>query len=311
MPDDPGPFSRSQLSPSVRRIIEAGELVASKSWAVDEAHFLHALLCQVGLPRSKPDGLFFERCNGAATVSIQAGWLAKGGRFVQMPLPYGSRPRLVLIYLSTEAVRRNTRTIELGSSMRSFMATLGIDPGGREFGRLRGQMEALAACTLRLSHRTPDREVNVSTQPIERFEAWLSADDRQKAIWPAEIELSSGFYDTLREFAVPLVPVALSALKGSALALDIYAWLAHRLYRIGKPAGQPLSWANLRSQFGQEYADPRNFKKAFSDALKAVCAVYPEAKVEPRTGGILLRPSLPPVAKRSIAVSSRALPPSG
>jgi hypothetical protein len=87
------------------------------------------------------------------------------------------------------------------------------------------------------------------------------------------------------------------ALKSSALALDVYTWLAQRLHRIqGRPI--VLHWANLRDQFAQEYqgkdAD-KDFKKKFLPALRAALSVYPEAKVKQVTGGIMLMPSPPPI----------------
>jgi len=49
-----------------------------------------------------------------------------------------------------------------------------------------------------------------------------------------------------------------AAAKHSALALDIYTWLAHRLCRVTEASGVVLSWRSLREQFGQEYSDPQD-----------------------------------------------------
>src|SRR5699024_8038953 len=95
---------------------------------------------------------------------------------------------------------------------------------------------------------------------------------------------------------------ALHALKGSALALDVYCWLAHRLHRI-EGRGVTLHWKSLREQFAQEYKgkDPdKDFKKKFLPALQKVMAVYPAAKVKQVTGGLLLMGSPPPVPKKII-----------
>ena len=96
---------------------------------------------------------------------------------------------------------------------------------------------------------------------------------------------------------MPLDNRALHALKGSALALDVYTWLAIRLHRIeSRPV--ILYWMNLRDQFGQEYqgknAD-KDFKKKFLHALRAALAVYPQAKVKQVTGGLMLMASPPPI----------------
>ena len=85
---------------------------------------------------------------------------------------------------------------------------------------------------------------------------------------PGVLTLSAPFFKTMLEYAVPLDHRALSALKHSALALDAYSWLAHRLYRIDRRKPAMLSWGNLRQQFGQEYGDAKNFKKAFRIAFR-------------------------------------------
>ncbi|WP_407242317.1 replication protein RepA [Escherichia coli] len=109
--------------------------------------------------------------------------------------------------------------------------------------------------------------------------------------------MSEGYYNGLIDSAVPLDNRALHVLKGSALALDIYAWLAHRLHRIeGRPV--MLYWMKLREQFAQEYSGKnadKDFKRAFMPALKQVLSVYPAAKVEQVKGGLLLYCSPPPI----------------
>ncbi len=92
-------------------------------------------------------------------------------------------------------------------------------------------------------------------------------------------------------------------MKHSALALDIYTWLAHRLCRVAKANGVKLSWENLRDQFGQEYSTSKNFKHEFRDVLRQVCVVYPDARIEETPGGLILYPSRPPLTKTTVALS--------
>jgi hypothetical protein len=96
--------------------------------------------------------------------------------------------------------------------------------------------------------------------------------------------------------------MALLALKHSALALDIYTWLAHRLCRIKRPQGSMLNWTNLRKQFGQEYRNPKDFKREFRAALRQVWLVYPFANIDEFIGGIVLRPSPPPISRTTMTV---------
>jgi hypothetical protein len=290
-------------SPIVRRL-RAAEIDIEEE-PPDRVDFLHAVLCQVGMPRNSTALRIFERQSGIASMVLEAGRLWRRGQWVDQPLPYGTRPRLVMVHVSGEAVRTRSRDIEVGHSMREFLQVLGIDTSGGARGgytMFKKQMEALAACRLTLGMSIGDRDITINTQPITRFEAWLRREGEQRAMWPGIIELSQPFYETLLEHAVPLDHRALAAIKHSSLALDIYTWLAHRLCRIRKASGVKVSWTNLKEQFGQEYASPKNFKKEFRQALRQVLATYPEARVEDVTGGLLLRPSRPPIARTGIPV---------
>ena len=43
-------------------------------------------------------------------------------------LPYGNLPRLLLAWVSTEAVRTQSRELVLGRSLSEFMRALGLEP---------------------------------------------------------------------------------------------------------------------------------------------------------------------------------------
>lgn len=296
MEDAPPTLTRLQ-----RRIIDAAADIIEGD--ADSPEFMHSVLCHVGLPRGKTDERTFERSSGSASIVIEAGRLWRRRGWEQQPLPYGAKPRLVLIHLCSEAVRTQSPEIEVGRSAREFLGKLGLDHGGHEFARFRQQMEALAACRMLLGFSKGDRDMTINTQPISRFEAWMQHDSKSLGLWPGQITLSGEFYSTLVEHAVPIDPQAIHALQKSALALDVYMWLAHRLCRIRKEEGFKLYWKSLRDQFGQEYKDPRNFKSDFKAALTKVCLVYPDARVNEERGGIRLFPSAPPVRKSRIIVS--------
>lgn len=277
-----------------QKLIKSSAEIATTQSSGEDIAFLHAVLCQVGLPRAKVEGREFMRRSGAAWVNVQAGYLDEGHGPVLQPIPYGVMPRLGLAWVSTFAVRNKEREIPIGDSAAEFLRLIGMDSQGRRYATLRRQMHALAACRLQLGFR--GRTYN--GQPIEQFDAWLAnGDGQQKSLWPGTMVLSEGYFNSLLDSAVPLDNRALHALKGSALALDVYTWLAHRLHRI-EGRGVTLHWRALREQFGQEYRgkDPdKDFKKEFLPALKKVLAVYPQAKVKPVTGGVLLTRSPPPI----------------
>lgn len=288
------------LSKQEGKLLEVATDIATTPPSGGDMAFTHAVLCQVGLPRAKVEGREFMRQSGQAWVNVQAGWLDEGKGPVQQPIPYGVMPRLALAWVSTFAVRHGTREIPIGDSAADFLRLmLGADTAsqGARYTTLRKQMHALAACRLQLGFR--GRTFN--GQPVEQFDAWVSnRDSQQKPLWPGVMTLSEHYFNELRDSAVPLDNRALHALKGSALALDVYAWLAHRLHRIeGK--GVVLHWKSLREQFAQEYKgkDPdKDFKKEFLPVLRKVQAVYPSASVKQVTGGLLLLGSPPPIPKK-------------
>lgn len=305
-------FPKCGLTPTeLRLVVAGGEIMDGPP---ERADFLHTVMCQVGLPRSRTDATTFERHSGHVSILLEAGRLFDGKDFVEQPLPYGTIPRLVMVHVSSEAIRTQERSIDVGDSMRQFLTMLGMQTSGGVRGgytALRKQMEALAACRLTIGMHAEGRVVTVDAKPIKRFEAWLQQDGSQRTLWPGVLELSEDFFNTLAEHAVPLDYRALAALRHSSLALDVYTWLAHRLCRVAKADGVMLSWENLRDQFGQEYGNSKDFKKEFRHVLRQVCVVYPDAHIAEVAGGIKLYPSRPPLPPTTVSMSlpSPARPP--
>lgn len=289
-----------ELTARELKLIETSAKVADERPTDEDRAFMHSIMCQVGLPRSKVEATTFERYSGGAGLLVEAGKLWDGKKFVQQPIPYGSMPRLMLAWMNTYAVRFNSPEVPVGESASEFLRMIGKNPNGGTrgtFPTFKRQVQALSACRMTLGFNANGRAHTYEGKPIKHFDAWLSGHDTQRPLWPGTVTFSQDYYDTLKAHAVPLDMRAFTALKGSALALDVYAWLAQRLHRI---EGRPiiLHWVSLREQFGQEYRgkDPdKDFKKEFLPALRAVLAVYPQAKVKQVTGGIMLMPSPPPI----------------
>lgn len=295
--------AKARAKPSTKRgakLVEASADIAAARPDGDDMAFMHTIMCQVGLPRSRVEGTTFERHSGNAALLVEAGKLWDGEQFVQQSIPYGPMPRLMLAWMNTYAVRFQTQEIPVGDSASDFLQMLGKHTNGGvrgAFTTFRKQVQALSACRMTLGFNANGKAHTYEGKPIKRFEAWLNNTGEQRSFWPASIAFSDEYFTTLVDHAVPLDMRALMALKGSSLAMDVYVWLAERLHRI---EGRPLIlyWANLRAQFAQEYqgkeAD-KDFKKKFLPALHAALAVYPQAKVKQVTGGLMLMASPPPV----------------
>lgn len=125
------------------------------------------------MPRRPTPERVFERKSGNAVMVLEAGKLPmRRGQMVDQPLPYGSQPRLVMVHLSTEAIRSRSPEITVGNSMREFLQELGIDTSGGPRGgytMFKKQMQALAACRLTLGYSTATEDITINTSPIRRF----------------------------------------------------------------------------------------------------------------------------------------------
>jgi hypothetical protein len=269
----------------------------------NSVEYQHSLLCALTLPRSNPPGREYIREYQGRSLKLEAGELYDGMKWIPQPLPYGPKARLAFMHICSEAVKAHSRFIEIERSARAFMERIGIEnPAGSQYRLFRKQMNAIAACRFRIGYTRPDGRVStVETKPIHEFQAWMTDDDGQPALWASCLTLSADFYDDLIKHAVPLSANALRGLSNSALALDYYGLFAYRLHALEEPIF--LSWKQLHEQLGQEYADPKDFKKKSLPMIKAALEVYPSAKVEQVTGGLMLKPSPPPIARQSVGVS--------
>jgi hypothetical protein len=192
----------------------------------------------------------------------------------------------------------DTPRIEVESSLTAFVKRVlkHHSPNTRDIGRFKDQLTRLSAALVRMIVSLPeDRGYQADTKIVDFMELWGGKDGRQRVLWPAVVELSPRYYETLRKHAVPLDERAIGALANSPMALDVYAWLAQRLCRIRPKREQFVSWAALKDQFGLGYGRMNNFKRDFRTILAAVHAQYRGAKFELDDHGMALRYSLPPV----------------
>ncbi len=287
------------LSPLQRRLLDSS--TAIRSAPPERIDFLHSVQCQIGIPYRNPgDVREWDRKQGNASLRIEAGSAIDPvtGDFVKLGLPYGEKPRLVLIHLATEAVRTGSPVVDVEDSMTAFARSLGLETNGQQLRSLKDQLARIAAATVRMGVVEEGRAVQVQTQFVSAFDLWFPKQSDQRVLWPSTVRLSEEYFQSLGQHAVPLDHRAVAALASSSLALDIYSWLAPRLYRV--PAGKPqfIGWQQLYEQFGQGFGRIRDFRRKFLHTLRHVAAVYPAAKLSADDRGLTLSHSPPPVAAR-------------
>ena len=296
--DGPGHLT---LSPTQRKRLDAASAIRTERPA--RIDFLHTVQCQCGIPYTNPGTAVraWERHQGRATLRIEAGsaYDPATGSFVELGLPYGEKPRLVLIHLATEAIRAGSPVVDVEDSMTAFARTLGLAVTGPHLRHLKDQLSRLAAATVRMGLVEEGRAVQVNTQIVSAFDLWYPSEPGQRVLWPSTVRLSAEYYASLARHAVPLDRRAVAALAGSALALDVYTWLAQRLHRVPLSQPQFIPWTGVYEQFGQGYGRLRDFRRRFLATLRQVQAVYPQARLAADGRGLTLSHSPPPVAGKS------------
>jgi hypothetical protein len=294
------------LTPKMERLIDASAAIRSNP--PERIDFLHTIQCQIGIPYKNPGDHVreWDRKQGAASLRIEAGSAIDPltGNYVDLGLPYGEKPRLVLIHLASEAVRTGKPIVDVEASMTGFARSLGLETNGQQLKSLKDQLARLAVATVRMGVVEEGRAVQVQAHFVSTFDLWFTKQTDQRVLWPSTVRLSEEYFQSLGKHAVPLDHRAVAILASSSMALDAYAWLAQRLHRV--PPGRPqlITWLALYEQFGQGFARLRDFRRQFLQTLKHVHAAYPNARITPSDVGLTLECSPPPVPPRYTGVIS-------
>lgn len=266
--------------------------------------FMSRALVIASMPYKDPKADSFMRQNGDFKLRILAGY--EGG------IPYGIYPRLLMSWVATEAVKTQNPWIELGDSLGGFLRdVLDLTSTGGKNGthtRVNEQMKRLfgslitAQYTGNLGSRGFMLKNVLIADELELHEdetedtIWTPQPKEEAGAWRSKLKLSDSFFKELVECPVPIDLRAYKALRGSPLAMDIYAWLTYRLSYTQKKT-RPIPWEALMSQFGSNITANdidqarRDFKRAFLAALQSVLIVYPKANIEVRDNGLILMPS--------------------
>ena len=272
--------------------------LVSASEADPDLGFMARMLALCSLPRTNPGNrLQYKRVNGPFTLYMTAG----GGN----KLPYGNLPRLILAWVSTEAVRTQSRVLILGSSLSEFMRTLGMeDRSGSPRGdrtRLRNQMDRLFHSHVQLIYEDEQHKASVSSQVADRTDLWWNPKRPDElSLWDSKILLSEAFFNEIISHPVPLDMNTLKALKRCALGLDLYLWLTYRIFTL--KSLQRLTWQQLYRQFGTDPAKAsekfivRNFRQNVLRELKKIKLAWPELNYATAPGVLILLPSTPAIA---------------
>lgn len=306
MADEPKDETPKPPSRIKRRLIRTAVEIAESD--ADRLVFMHSVLCQTSLPYRDPGAVrFWKQRQGDVRLLVEAGrtFDPNVDDFVEIGLPFGPKPRLILAHLNAEALRTRSPVVEVGDSLTAFVGRIGLDRKGQNIRNVRNQLGRLAAATIRLAIRLDETHARqINARVVEGVEVWAPRDARQRVLWPSCVTLDPHYFVSLMRHAVPLDERAIGALSHSAMALDMYAWLAQRLHRVDPFRPQSIPWTGLQAQFGLGYGRMNNFKRAFREVLATVHTQYRAARVELDDRGMTLRCSPTPVKGRPGVVNS-------
>ena len=286
----PQSFHHWTLARQVDHLITARE-------AEPDLGFMVRLMALCSLPRTNPGRrIQYKRVNGPYTLIMTATGTAK--------LPYGNLPRLLMAWVSTEAVRTQRRELILGRSLSEFMRKLDITStsGGTrgDRTRLRNQMKRLFNTHVQLVHEHEHGERFVSSAIADRGEFWWDPKrPNDPVLWDSKIRLGEDFFNEIVRHPVPLDMNILKGLKRSSLGLDLYMWLTYRTFVLKKPV--TLRWRDLYRQFGVNAAQARNkitvrnFRKDCLRELKKIKEAWPGLNYEVARGVLIIAPSTPAI----------------
>lgn len=211
--------------------------------------------------------------------------------------PFGLMPRLLLLHLSTVAVKQKTREIDLEGPLTELMSALALNPlngstGSKrgDAGRLLDQFERLMKASLRIEERSMGEEWWWTYHVSAAGHVWereTGAPIRLRG----KVLLSENYWSALQEHAVPLDRRILMALRPSLIAIDLYQLLSHRTWRVnrtGIPAYVP--WRGLQEQLGSATLCTKQFRKACLKAISHIKIYWPGLEADRVDGALVINP---------------------
>ncbi len=248
---------RQALTKHERSVVEAAYQMLSEE--ADKVGFSYSGFALTCLPHKPKQEDVWRRHGHNLTLLLQSG-LDRGGQ--SLGLPYGSYARFILLFLQSEAVKKGSREIELGRSMRVWLGQMGLSIGGTTYRLVNEQARRISGCTLTFFADEGNKEVMRRGGFVDGSITMADVMSDQPGLWQERVLLNEAFYRALREHPVPLSETALKAIGPRSAVIDIYIWLAYRLHSLSRDA--EVSWPSLYAQFGAGYGRLRDFRGVWS-----------------------------------------------
>lgn len=266
---------------------------------VQDVGFTAKLWAQVSIPYSEPapGTTIWERRNGSVTLTMRPARVENRRTGVREDkFPFGVAPRHILTWMATEAVRTQSRHLEIGGNVAEFLRKVGLTKNGYNAANTTDQMHRLFGADVSVDDHVLDVDggarVTGRKLPIaDAYQLWLNGENQvdNSGLWSSEVILSKQFYDSIVQAPIPVDLNVLRSLKNSPMAIDIYHWATYRMMTLKRDT--KIKWTDLAVQFGSNYSRIRAFRSAFEKHLGRVAIVYPQLRYEVTVDYLILKPS--------------------
>src|SRR5215212_11240479 len=189
-----------------RLVVEAAYQVLSDD--AEKIGYTYSGFALTSLPHKPQTELLWRREGHNLTMLIESGRDRSGA---PLGVPYGSYARFILLFLQSQAIRTQSREIELGRSMRVWLGTMGLSIGGKTYKLVTAQARRISGCTLTFFADRAGAQIK-SRGGFVKTEITMSSrieDEQQSQLWQDRVLLDEDFYRALRDHPVPVSESAL------------------------------------------------------------------------------------------------------
>jgi hypothetical protein len=276
-----------KTTPAQEKLVDAAVIIRENCEPLVGYLSKEMILCT--LPHSDPGDHVpaWGRTNRNLTLTIQPRIILPAKTYHH---PYGSIPRLLMVWMVNQVVQRRKRLVTFDHSFNNLLRQVGLDPatgGGKRSDRARflDQTERLTRATIRFDDVKPDHKRWKDIQIAPEGLIWWT---RKEAGDSSFIEFGEGFFNMVIEDPVPMDLRIAIELNRSPLAMDLYAWLSYTSYKWGRQRDMAISWLDLHNQMGGDYKELRSFRYHVRSLLPRIQALYSQLKIDASDEGRLI-----------------------
>ena len=244
------------------------------------------ILCGLPIRKLPAEKLKYSRRNGCFFLEIVG--------HPDYGVPFG-QDRLVLLWLATVAVRRQSPVVRFGSAAE-ILVEWGMPTNGAHYRRLQDGFRRIFASTIFFGTKDELREQEVwdcsRGHFFDQMRLWFRKENPKPGEKPENtVTLAPAFWEELRNHPIPVDTEVVRALVNNPGCLDLYTWLTWRCFKAKDAQRVPLFGpTGLASQLGvQDYARERKFRERIREWLKLVKLYWPDCPATVTKNGAFLQ----------------------